>query len=76
MTRIAEVWRCPVCEGVNRGGRTCATCGETLPEGYTPVDVGRPLPPSASTTAPKVVRPPSAPRTPSPEEIFGSNPFR
>ena len=24
------VWRCAVCEGVNHGGRTCATCGAAL----------------------------------------------
>lgn len=67
-------WRCPVCEGVNRGGRVCSTCGETLPTGFTPEDasVRRPAPRSGPT----VVTAPKAPRHPSPEEVFGSNPFR
>ncbi len=29
------IWRCSVCEGVNQGGRTCATCGATVPPGET-----------------------------------------
>ena len=41
-------WLCPVCEGVNHGGRVCSTCGERLPDGFVPADsvAGRPpLPP-------------------------------
>jgi hypothetical protein len=67
-------WLCPVCEGVNHGGRVCSTCGNRLPDGFVPRSAFRtPAPPPSP---PKVVRAPSAPRTPSPEEIFGSNPFR
>lgn len=28
------LWRCRVCEGVNRGGRACATCGALVPRGH------------------------------------------
>ena len=28
-----SVWRCRVCEGVNQGGRVCATCGAQVPPG-------------------------------------------
>ena len=74
MPADAAAWRCPVCEGVNHGGRACTTCGERLPDGFVPEDVtARPVP---APTAPRVVAAPRAPRTPSPEEIFGSNPFR
>jgi hypothetical protein len=75
MTDGTGIWRCPVCEGINHGGRVCATCGEQLPDGYVPAAATRrPAPrPSAATT---VVPAPLAPRLPSPEEIFGSNPFR
>jgi hypothetical protein len=67
-------WLCPVCEGVNHGGRVCSTCGETLPDGFIPRSATpQPLP---EPRAPRVVAAPRAPRTPSPEEIFGSNPFR
>ena len=27
------IWRCRVCEGVNQGGRVCATCGTEVPHG-------------------------------------------
>jgi hypothetical protein len=27
------IWRCRVCEGVNQGGRVCATCGTEVPRG-------------------------------------------
>lgn len=66
-------WRCPVCEGVNRGGRVCSTCGETLPIGFTPEDAARrPDRPAVQ----RVVAAPPRRTTPNPEEIFGSNPFR
>jgi hypothetical protein len=67
-------WICPVCEGVNRGGRVCSTCGERLPDGFTPRSALRSMP--APPAVPTVVPAPRAPRDPSPEEIFGSNPFR
>ena len=70
-----KTWICPVCEGVNAGGRTCATCGERLPDGFSPSEATprstQPVPP-----APRVVRAPDPARTPTPEEIFGSDPFR
>ena len=28
-----SVWRCRVCEAVNQSGRTCTTCGSTVPAG-------------------------------------------
>jgi hypothetical protein len=67
-----SVWRCPVCEGINHGGRLCTTCGEQLPEGYVPQAAGisRADPASAPTPVP-------APRPPSPrrfEDVFGSPP--
>jgi hypothetical protein len=67
-------WRCPVCEGVNHGGRVCSTCGERLPDGFVPESASRRAAPPSE--APRVVSAPRPPRTPSPEEIFGSNPFR
>lgn len=30
---MSAVWRCRVCEGVNSGGRMCATCGAVVPRG-------------------------------------------
>jgi hypothetical protein len=67
-------WRCPVCEGVNHGGRVCSTCGETLPPGFTPADAAGP--PASRPSSPVVVPAPRGRRLPSPEEVFGSNPFR
>jgi hypothetical protein len=37
----AAVWQCGVCEGINPGGTTCATCGAVIPPGAAP-----PPPPS------------------------------
>jgi hypothetical protein len=31
-----SVWRCPVCEGVNQGGRTCTACGAVHSRKYGP----------------------------------------
>lgn len=81
MAEMPAVWRCPVCEGVNRGGRTCSTCGEQLPSGFVPADATPRQPearPRPSYAPPRTVAPPPrrAPRFPSPEEIFGSDPFR
>jgi hypothetical protein len=76
VTGTPATWRCPVCEGVNHGGRVCSTCGETLPAGFVPEDATRRPAAPAPTSAPRVVAAPRAPRHPSPEEIFGSNPFR
>jgi hypothetical protein len=74
MATDTTTWICPVCEGVNHGGRVCATCGEQLPAGFVPASPARRAAPPVG--APTVVPAPRAPRTPSPEEIFGSNPFR
>jgi hypothetical protein len=30
---VSAIWRCRVCEGVNQGGRVCATCGTEVPRG-------------------------------------------
>ena len=74
MAADPAVWRCPVCEGVNRGGRVCATCGETLPDGFVPESAApRPVRSDGPT---RVVPPAPRPRAPTPEEVFGSNPFR
>jgi hypothetical protein len=74
MAADPATWLCPVCEGVNRGGRVCSTCGSRLPDGFVPRSAFRR--PATSPATPTVVAPPPAPRTPSPEEIFGSDPFR
>jgi hypothetical protein len=75
MSDDTTTWRCPVCEGINHGGRVCSTCGERLPDGYVPPSaVRRPAP--RADAPPTVVPAPREPRLPSPEEIFGSNPFR
>jgi hypothetical protein len=56
-------WRCPVCEGINEGGRVCTTCGAVLAE-------DRPLPVAARVRPPAtivpVLPPPSAPAPPAP----------
>jgi hypothetical protein len=79
VAEMPAVWRCPVCEGVNHGGRTCSTCGEQLPPGFVPADAApRAAEAVPASGPPRTVAPPlrRAPRFPSPEEIFGSNPFR
>lgn len=85
------MWRCRVCDGVNKGGRTCATCGHVVslteplraaqrvvpPATIAPAP---PRPPRRVESAPPPPRgmepaPPPASRIPTPEEIFGSNPY-
>jgi hypothetical protein len=71
---MSAVWRCRVCEGVNRGGRTCATCGAEVPVGEPLRAAVRTVKPSATPPAPPPV-PPSASRRelrdlPAPEEIW------
>ncbi len=76
MNPVGPMWRCRVCEGVNRNGRVCATCGAE-------VRVGEPLRAAVRTvkpsgTQPAVPRPPVPPnpsraqlrRLPMPEEIY------
>ena len=60
---MSTVWRCPVCEGVNQGGRTCPACGAMVPHGQ-PLQppVKSPLPTAGKPTPPpcrqlRVVRP-------------------
>ena len=56
---MSGVWRCRVCEGVNQGGRTCATCGAVVP-------VGEPVRAAVRTRIPTTTRsaPPPVPPTP------------
>ena len=75
---MSAVWRCRVCEGVNRGGRVCATSGSEVPRGEplrAAVRTVRPssTPPEAQPPPPPV--PPSPSRRdlrhiPAPEEIW------
>jgi len=75
------IWRCRVCEGVNQGGRTCATCGAQVP-------ATEPLRAAARTRIPKPTRvaappapvPPNTPRRelrtmPTPEDMSRMDPF-
>ena len=75
---MSAVWRCRLCEGVNRGGRVCATCGAEVPRGEALRTAVRIIQPS---TSPPVVppAPPPVPPTmsrrdlrllPAPEEIW------
>ena len=75
-----SVWRCRVCEGVNQGGRVCATCGVEVPRGEPLRAAVRTRLPSADPPAAAVPAPvpPMAPRTerrhlPTPEEMYVVN---
>ena len=70
MTTDSAAWRCPVCDGVNHGGRVCTTCGETLPEGFVPRDATRRTAPSTGGP-PTVVPVPRPRRAPTFDDIFG-----
>ncbi len=67
------MWRCRVCEGVNQGGRVCATCGAEVPRGEPlRAAVRTRLPPKPTAVPPPV--PPTTSRRdlralPSPEEM-------
>jgi hypothetical protein len=50
------IWRCRVCEGVNQGGRVCATCGTEVPR-------GEPLRAAVRTRLPSTL-PPAPPPVP------------
>ena len=54
---MSAVWRCPVCEGVNQGGRTCTTCGAIMPHGQPLRAAVRSRLPSAGEPAPPPVPP-------------------
>jgi hypothetical protein len=56
---MSAVWRCPVCEGVNVGGRTCAACGAVVPHGQA-------LRAAVRTRLPSAVEPVRAPVPPTP----------
>ena len=57
MNPLGPVWRCRVCEGVNRTGRVCATCGAEVP-------VGEPLRAAVRTVKPSSSRPAAPPPVP------------
>jgi len=59
---VSAVWRCRVCEGVNRGGRVCATCGAEVPRGETLRAAVRTVKPS--TTPPAAAPAPAPPPVP------------
>ena len=67
------MWRCRVCEGVNQGGRVCATCGAEVPYGEPLRAAVRTRLPPKPTPAPPPVPPTTSRRelrsTPSPEEM-------
>jgi hypothetical protein len=70
---MSAVWRCRVCEGVNRGGRVCSTCGAEVPRGEPLRAAVRAVTPH--TTPPVTPVPPNLSRrdlrnTPAPEEIW------
>jgi hypothetical protein len=52
-----SVWRCPVCEGVKQGGRTCKACGAVMPHGQPLRAAVRSRLPSAGDPAPPPVPP-------------------
>ena len=54
--RMTGIWRCRVCEGVNSGGRVCATCGTEVPR-------GEPLRAAVRTRLPSTL-PPAPPPVP------------
>ena len=56
---MSAIWRCPVCEGVNRGGRTCAACGTRVPPGEA-------LREAVKTRLPNTMEPARAPVPPTP----------
>ncbi len=54
---MSPIWRCRVCEGVNQGGRTCATCGAVvLP--------GEPVRAAVRTRLPSTLAPAASPVPP------------
>lgn len=57
MNPLGPVWRCRLCEGVNRTGRVCATCGAEVP-------IGEPLRAAVRTVKPSSTRPAAPPPVP------------
>lgn len=75
------IWRCPVCEGVNQGGRTCTTCGAQVPVTEplraaartripNPTPAGAPAPPVPPTPRRRELR-----TMPTPEDMSRMDPF-
>jgi hypothetical protein len=69
-----SVWRCRVCEGVNQGGRVCATCGAVVPPGEPLRAAVRTRLPSRTEPAAPAPVPPTPRRSelrsmPTPEQI-------
>jgi hypothetical protein len=56
---MTGVWRCRVCEGINQGGRMCATCGAVVP-------AGEPVRAAVRTRLPSTTPPATAPVPPTP----------
>jgi hypothetical protein len=56
---MSAVWRCRICEGVNQGGRICATCGAQVPH-------GEPLRAAVRTRLPSALEPAPPPVPPTP----------
>lgn len=74
MNPLGPVWRCRVCEGVNRNGRRCATCGVEVPAGEPLRAAVRAVKPSSTRPATPPPVPPNPTRRelrtyPVPEEI-------
>ncbi len=73
-----SVWRCPVCEGVNQGGRTCTACGAVMPHGQPLRAAVRSRLPSADEPAPPPVPPTPRRRElrelPAPDELRSVEP--
>jgi len=70
---MSAVWRCRMCEGVNRGGRVCATCGAEVPRGEHLRAAVRTVKPNTTQPASSPVPPGISRRKlrdiPSPEDI-------
>lgn len=56
---MTAVWRCRLCEGVNRDGRVCTTCGAEVPR-------GEPLRAAIRTITPSTFQPATPPPTKGP----------
>jgi hypothetical protein len=76
---VTVVWRCRVCEAVNRGGRECATCGAVVPRGEPLRAAVRTRVPTATRRSPAPVPPTPRRRElralPAPEELILADPF-
>ena len=64
-----SVWRCRVCEAVNQSGRTCGTCGSTVPAGEPLRAAVRTRIPPARPTRSAPPPPPPVPPTPTRRDL-------